>query len=58
LPGLIGSQFPAQIAFAVAAAGRPGAVDTKIFGDIFLIDLVFDDHAPFAEGLDRDQQDQ
>ena len=47
-----------EIAFSLAAAGRFCAVDTKVFGDKILVDPVFDDQAPFAEGLYGDQQDQ
>ena len=47
-----------EIALACAAAKRFCAIDTKIFGDKVLIDLVFKDHTPFAESLKNDQQDQ
>ena len=47
-----------EITFPVTAAGGFGAVDTKVFGDEILIDLVFEDQAPFAESLYADQQDQ
>lgn len=47
-----------EVAFTLTAAGRFCAVDAEVFGDKFLIDLVFYDQAPFAEGLKADQQDQ
>ena len=47
-----------EIALACTAAKRFCAINTKIFGDKVLIDLVFQDHAPFAESLKTDQQDQ
>ena len=49
-----------KITFTLTA-GNPltiDAVDTKIFSDKIPVDLVFDDQAPFAEGLEPDQQDQ
>jgi hypothetical protein len=58
LIGFVGGHLFIEITFTVAAAGWAGAIDAKIFGDIIPVDLVFEDQAPFAEGLKRHQQDQ
>ena len=54
----IGGHLLIEIALACAAAKRFCAINTKIFSDKVLIDLVFEDQAPFAESLKTDQQDQ
>jgi hypothetical protein len=54
----IGGHLLIEIAFTLAAGGRFCAINTEIFGDEFLIDLVFYYQAPFAEGLKADQKDQ
>ena len=60
LGGFVARHLFVEIAFSLAAGGAfaTDAVDAKISGDEIPIDLVFDDQAPFAEGLKADQQDQ
>ena len=55
---LIAGHLLIEITFTLAAGGRLCAIDTKIFGDEILIDLVFEDQAPFAESLYGHQQDE
>jgi hypothetical protein len=47
-----------EITFPMTAARRLCTIDAEVFGDEILIDLVFEDQAPFAESLYGDQQDQ
>ena len=60
LGGFVARHLFVEITFSLAAGGAfaTDAVDAKISGDKIPIDLVFDDQAPFAEGLKADQQDQ
>jgi len=58
LLGLILCQLLIEITFTGAAGNNIVTVNAKIPGDKVLIDLVFEDQAPFAESLKTDQQDQ
>lgn len=58
LAGFVGCHLFIEITFSVTAAGWTGAIDTKSFGDIIPVDLIFEDQAPFTEGLKGHQQDQ
>ena len=58
LIGFVGGHLFIKITFTLAAAGWTGAIDAEIFGDIIPVDLIFEDQAPFAEGLKGHQQDQ
>lgn len=55
---LIAGHLLIEVAFTLAAGGRLCAIDTQIFGDEILIDLVFEDQAPFTESLYGHQQDE
>jgi len=54
---VLGKAF-VEMTFTLAAAHGFCAVDTERFCDEVLVDLVVQDHAPFAEGLHRHQQDE
>jgi len=54
----IGGHFLIEVTFTGTAGGGFRAVDAEIFGDKIPVDPVFDDQAPFAEGLQAHQQDQ
>jgi len=54
----IAGHFLIEITFTGTAGRRLCAIDTEVFGDKIPVDLVFEDQAPFAEGLYADQQDQ
>ena len=59
LLGFVLSQFLMEETFAKASpAGNDVLVHAEILSDIVLIDLVFQDQRPFAEGLQCNQQDQ
>ncbi len=45
-----------EMTFTLAAAHGLSPVDTKVFRDKVLVDLVVQDHAPFAECLYGHQQ--